>query len=61
LLHKLWWCGCKRLTSGHEIAGTVSDVEATIHFGDKLEFSVDMGVSLWDKRSLPLATVTPTL
>jgi len=35
-LHKLWWGGCKRLTSGHEIAGTVSGVEAAIHCGDEL-------------------------
>jgi len=28
--------GCKRLTSGHEIARTVSDVEAAIHCGDTL-------------------------
>jgi len=49
-LHKLWWGGCKRFTSGHGLAGTVSGVEAAIHSGDKIYFSVDMEVSLRDQR-----------
>jgi len=60
-LHKLWWGGCKLFTSRHGIAGTVSGVEAAIHCVDNLWISVGMEVYLRDQRSLPLATVTPTL
>jgi len=38
--------GCKRFTSGHGIAGTVSGVKADFHCGDKLWFSVGMEVSV---------------
>ena len=51
---KLWWSGCKRFTSGHGIAGTVSGVEAAIHCGDELWFGVSMEVSPLNQRSLPL-------
>jgi len=37
-LHKLWWGGCKRITNGHGIAGTVSGVEAAIYCGKELRF-----------------------
>ena len=67
-MHKLWWSGCKRFTSGHGIAGTVSGVEAAIHCGDELWFGVGMEnaalstlASPLNQRSLPLATVKPTL
>jgi len=40
--------------SGLQIAGTVSGVEATIHCGDELWFSVGMEMSLVDQRSPPL-------
>jgi len=53
--------GFKRFTSGHGNAGTVLGVEAAIYCCDKLWLSVDMEVSLRDKRLLPIATVTPTL
>ena len=56
-MHKLWWSGCKRFTSGHGIAGTVSGVEAAIHCGDELWFGVGMEVSELNQRSLLLATV----
>jgi len=56
-LQKLWWGGCKRFTSGHGIAGTVSGVEVAIHCDDELWwFSVGIEVSLRDQRSLPLAS-----
>jgi len=60
-LQNLWWGGCKHFTSGNGIAGTVLGIEAAIHCGDELWFSVGMEVSLRDQRSHPLATVTPTL
>ena len=49
-MHKLWWSGCKRFTSGHGIAGTVSGVEAAIHCGDELWFGVGMEVSERDQN-----------
>ena len=48
-MHKLWWSGCKRFTSGHGIAGTVSGVEAAIHCGDELWFGVGMELSERDQ------------
>ena len=44
-MYKLRWSGCKRFTSGHGIAGTVSGVEAAIHCGDELWFGVGIEVS----------------
>jgi len=44
-LHKRWWVGCKRFTSGHGIAVTVSGVEAAIHCSDEFWFSVGMEMS----------------
>ena len=49
-MHKLWWSGCKRFTSGHGIAGTVSGVEAAIHCGDEFWFGVGMEVSERDQN-----------
>jgi len=57
-LRKLWWGCCKRFTSGHGIAGTVSGVEAAIHCGDELGLSLGMELSWRDQM---LATVTSML
>ncbi|KAI8499216.1 hypothetical protein Bbelb_229800 [Branchiostoma belcheri] len=55
-LHKLRWSGCKRFTSGHEVAGTVSGVEAAIHVGNELWFGVGIEVSERD-QNLAISTV----
>jgi len=41
-LHKIWWRGFKRFMSEHGIAETVPGVEAAIHCGDELWFSVSV-------------------
>ncbi|KAI8486602.1 hypothetical protein Bbelb_355770 [Branchiostoma belcheri] len=55
-LHKLRWSGCKRFTSGHGVAGTVSGVEAAIHVGNELWFGVGIEVSERD-QNLAISTV----
>ncbi|KAI8491423.1 hypothetical protein Bbelb_310560 [Branchiostoma belcheri] len=42
--------GCKRFTSGHGVAGTVSGVEAAIHVGNELWFGVGIEVSERDQN-----------
>ena len=60
MLHKLWWDGCKRFTSGHGIAGTVSDVRqrstAVINFSLALVWRCLCGSNARFRsfRSLPL-------
>ncbi|KAI8519732.1 hypothetical protein Bbelb_029890 [Branchiostoma belcheri] len=48
--------GCKRFTSGHGVAGTVSGVKAAIHVGNELWFGVGIEVSERD-QNLAISTV----
>jgi hypothetical protein len=49
-VEQLRWSGCKRFTSGHGVAGTLSGVEAAIHGGDELWLRVGIEVSEWDQN-----------